>query len=116
MGLVYGDYGGRSDGFQPGGASFETGMTPHGVAYQEFKAASESAPPVMRISEGALAFMFESSRAFTISDFAWYSDKLHSHEPNMWDDLIDNFSSHAEEVQELKKKFGNLKLGTAGIR
>ncbi|KAN0106012.1 putative homogentisate 1,2-dioxygenase [Hyaloscypha variabilis] len=116
MGLVYGDYGGRSDSFQPGGASFETGLTPHGVAYPEFKAASENVSPVMRISGGALAFMFESSRAFTISDFAWNSDKLHSHDPNMWNDLVDNFSTHAKEVEELKKKFGNLKLGTAGVR
>jgi homogentisate 1,2-dioxygenase len=30
MGLLYGEYGGRSDGFKPGGASFENGFTPHG--------------------------------------------------------------------------------------
>lgn len=30
MGLIYGSYGGRSDGFQPGGASFENGFCPHG--------------------------------------------------------------------------------------
>jgi len=30
MGLLYGEYGGRSDGFQPGGASYETGFCPHG--------------------------------------------------------------------------------------
>jgi homogentisate 1,2-dioxygenase len=30
MGLLYGVYGGRSDGFQPGGASYETGFCPHG--------------------------------------------------------------------------------------
>lgn len=30
MGLLYGLYGGRSDGFQPGGASYETGFCPHG--------------------------------------------------------------------------------------
>jgi homogentisate 1,2-dioxygenase len=116
MGLVYGGYGGRGDEFQPGGASFEAGMTPHGVAYPEFKAASESDPPVMRISEGALAFMLESSCAFTISDFAWNSVKLHSHDPNMWNDSVDNFSSHAKEIEELKRKFGHLKLGTAGVR
>jgi homogentisate 1,2-dioxygenase len=83
MGLVHGEYGGRSDEFKPGGASFETGMTPHGVAYLEFKAAPENIPPVMQTSEGALAFVFESSCAFTISDFAWNSEKLHSHDPNV---------------------------------
>jgi homogentisate 1,2-dioxygenase len=30
MGLLYGEYGGRSDGFEPGGASYETGFCPHG--------------------------------------------------------------------------------------
>ena len=30
MGLLCGAYGGRSDGFQPGGASYETGFCPHG--------------------------------------------------------------------------------------
>lgn len=34
MGLIYGEYGGRSDEFQPGGVSFECGMVPHGVAYK----------------------------------------------------------------------------------
>lgn len=35
MGLIYGEYAGRSDEFQPGGVSFECGFVPHGVAYEE---------------------------------------------------------------------------------
>ena len=57
----------------------------------------------MRISEGAVALMFESSRPFTISEYAWTSDKLHEHDPKMWDDLVDNFSKHAKEVDALLK-------------
>lgn len=34
MGLIYGEYAGRSDEFQPGGVSLETGFVPHGVAYE----------------------------------------------------------------------------------
>lgn len=34
MGLIYGEYAGRSDDFQPGGISFECGWVPHGVAYE----------------------------------------------------------------------------------
>ncbi|KAK9382864.1 homogentisate 1,2-dioxygenase-like protein [Kockiozyma suomiensis] len=101
MGLIYGQYGGRSDAFLPGGASFETGMTPHGVAYEEFKAASADVPPEMRISPGSIAFMFESSRAFSIAEFAWTVDKLHFHDPTMWDDLVNNFTSHLDEVKRL---------------
>jgi homogentisate 1,2-dioxygenase len=62
-------------------------VVPHGVAYEEFKQATENEPPVMRISEGAIAVMFESSRAFTIKDYAWNSDKLDAHDPKMWDNL-----------------------------
>ncbi|MCJ1400550.1 hypothetical protein MMC11_003756 [Xylographa trunciseda] len=104
MGLIYGEYGGRSEEFQPGSVSFECGMVPHGVAYEEFKAASESPPPEMQISKGSIAFMFESSRPFTVTEYAWTSDKLHEHEPKMWDNLIDNFSKHAEEVNALLNK------------
>ncbi|KPM44064.1 Homogentisate 1,2-dioxygenase [Neonectria ditissima] len=103
MGLIYGEYGGRSDEFQPGGVSFECGMVPHGVAYQEFKAASAQPPPEARISKGAIAFMFESCRQFTITDWAWNSNKKHEHEPKMWDDLVDNFSSHQEEIEKIMK-------------
>ncbi|KAF3039460.1 hypothetical protein E8E11_005624 [Didymella keratinophila] len=103
MGLIYGNYGGRSDQFQPGSVSFECGMVPHGVAYEEFKAATQADPPQMRISEGSIAFMFESSRPFTVTDFAWNSKNKHEHEPSMWDDLVDNFSKHAAEVEEVLK-------------
>jgi homogentisate 1,2-dioxygenase len=103
MGLIYGEYGGRSDAFKPGSISFECGMVPHGVAYEEFSAATagETDPPAMRISEGSIAFMFESSRPFTITDFAWKSEKRHEHEPKMWDNLVDHFSEHAKEVEEI---------------
>lgn len=52
--------------------------------YEEFKAASENAPPEMQISKDAVAFMMESSRPFTITDWAWNSKKKHEHEPKMW--------------------------------
>ncbi|KAF7122328.1 hypothetical protein CNMCM5793_000285 [Aspergillus hiratsukae] len=110
MGLIYGEYGGRSDSFAPGSLSFETTMVPHGVAYEQFKAATENPPPVMQISEASIAFMFESSRPFTITDYAWTSDKRHEHEPRMWDNLVDNFSKHAKEVEEILAKAQGLQI------
>jgi len=98
MGLIYGEYGGRSDEFQPGSMSYECGMVPHGVAWEEFEAASEKPQPVTRISTGSIALMFESSRPFTITDYAWKSEKKHEHEPKMWDNLIDHFSSQKAEI------------------
>jgi len=108
MGLIYGGYGGRSDSFQPGGASYETGCTPHGVAYPEFKAATTMESEPMVISEGAIAIMFESSRPFTLTEWAMKSPHLHEHEPSMWDDLVDQFSTtHAGEVETALKKVTN---------
>lgn len=113
MGLIYGDYGGRSDAFQPGSISFECGMVPHGVAYEQFTAATKEAPPVMQISPGSIAFMMESSRPFTIADYAWNSKKKHEHEPSMWDDLVDNFSTHKEEVEKIMKGVANMSTNGA---
>lgn len=79
-------------------------VVPHGVAYEQFKEATESTPPVMQISPASIAFMFESSRPFTITDYAWNSSKKHEHEPKMWDNLVDNFSSHLKEVEEILAK------------
>jgi homogentisate 1,2-dioxygenase len=89
-------------------------VVPHGVAYDQFKAASENPPTVMQISPASIAFMFESSRPFTITDYAWTSDKLHEHEPKMWDDLVDNFSTHAKEIEEILAKKMKNRLGIAG--
>ncbi|GAO47475.1 Homogentisate 1,2-dioxygenase [Saitoella complicata NRRL Y-17804] len=97
MGLIYGSYGGRSDEFAPGGASFETGCTPHGVAYEEFKGATEAPLGAMKISEGTIAFMFETSRALVITDWGMKSEKKHEHDPRMWDDLVSNFEKVMKE-------------------
>ncbi|KAF7328146.1 Homogentisate-dioxygenase [Mycena venus] len=99
MGLIYGVYGGRSDGFQPGSASYETGFCPHGVSYEEYKKATEVELKPIRIHEGTLAFMFESSMMLTITDFAMArSGKLHEHEPKMWNDLKAEFMNHLDEA------------------
>ncbi|CAE6445680.1 unnamed protein product [Rhizoctonia solani] len=78
MGLIYGNYGGRSDDFAPGGASYECGHVAHGVSYEVFKEATEAELQPMRISEGTIAFMMESSMMFTLTDYAMKrSGKLH---------------------------------------
>ncbi|KAA1467122.1 homogentisate 1,2-dioxygenase [Dentipellis sp. KUC8613] len=99
MGLIYGEYGGRSDEFQPGSASYETGFCPHGVSYDEFKKATEGELAPGRVHEGTMAFMLESSLMLPLTDFAMKrSGKLHEHEPKMWDDLKAQFLNHLDEV------------------
>ncbi|KAL0063451.1 hypothetical protein AAF712_009655 [Marasmius tenuissimus] len=113
MGLIYGVYGGRSDGFEPGGASYETGFCPHGVSYEEFKKATEAELGPMRIHEDTIAFMFESSMSFTITDYAMSrSGKLHVHEPKMWDDLKGQFMNHIDQVNKDLQAAGLPPLGT----
>ena len=58
-----------------------------------------------------LAFMFESSMMFTITDFAMKSPKKHEHEPKMWDNLKAQFMNHLDEVNEDLKKAGLSELG-----
>ncbi|KAJ7589973.1 homogentisate 1,2-dioxygenase [Mycena floridula] len=112
MGLIYGTYGGRSDGFQPGAASYETGFCPHGVSYEEFKKATEAELKPMRVHEGTMAFMFESSMMFTMTDYAMKrSGKLHEHEPKMWDDLKGQFMNHLDQVNADLKAAGLPTLG-----
>ena len=76
MGLLMGQYEGRSDAFRPGGLSFENGFCPHGgschpcqglseahdtiVSYDEWRKATEGDLAAMRISEGT------TGRALTI--------------------------------------------------
>ncbi|KAG5338845.1 hypothetical protein C0989_006010 [Termitomyces sp. Mn162] len=83
-----------------GGASYETGFCPHGVSYDEFEKATESDLAPMRVHEGTIAFMFETSMMLTITDYAMHrSGKLHEHEPKMWDDLKAQFMEHLDEVK-----------------
>ncbi|CDO74970.1 hypothetical protein BN946_scf184945.g42 [Trametes cinnabarina] len=69
------------------------------VSYEEFKKATEAELGPMRVHEGTLAFMFETSMQVTITDYAMKrSGKLHEHEPKMWDDLKGQFVNHIEQV------------------
>jgi homogentisate 1,2-dioxygenase len=76
-------------------------VVPHGVEYEQFKSATENPPLAMQISLTSIAFMVELSRPFTITDCAWNSDKKHEHKPKMWNSLVDNFSSHAKEIESM---------------
>ncbi|KAI0071985.1 homogentisate 1,2-dioxygenase [Panus rudis PR-1116 ss-1] len=106
MGLIYGVYEGRSDSFKPGSISYETGFCPHGVSWEEYKKASEMELVPMRVHEGTLAFMFESSMPFGITEFAMKSEKRHEHEPGMWNDLKNNFLESLDEVNKDLKAAG----------
>lgn len=70
MGLIYGQYDAKEEGFVPGGASLHNCMSGHGVDQQAFdKATHEDTHQPVRYRK-TLAFMFESSDIWQLTDFA----------------------------------------------
>ena len=58
MGLVYGVYDAKPEGFTPGGVSLHNCMLPHGPDAQAFEHASNVELKPVKLT-GTLAFMFE---------------------------------------------------------
>jgi len=69
MGLITGKYEAKQ-GFQPGGATLHSCMTPHGSDSDCFeKATNEELKPIY-VGEGSLAFMFESSLSLVLTKWS----------------------------------------------
>ena len=69
MGLVYGTYDAKEEGFLPGGASLHNANVPHGPDADAFEKASGALLQPVKL-DGTLAFMFESRWAFRPTEFA----------------------------------------------
>ena len=69
MGLIYGAYDAKPEGFVPGGFSLHNTMLPHGPDVNAFTAASAAALKPHKL-EGTMAFMFETCFMQRVSDFA----------------------------------------------
>ena len=52
MGLIYGNYEAKEDGFLPGGATLHSMMTPHGPDAQCFEKASSCDLKPVRVADG----------------------------------------------------------------
>uniref|UniRef100_A0A914KG53 Homogentisate 1,2-dioxygenase n=1 Tax=Meloidogyne incognita TaxID=6306 RepID=A0A914KG53_MELIC len=70
MGLIVGKYEAKEGGFCPGGASLHSIMTPHGPDSKCFENASNDKLGPLKIAEGTMAFMFESSLSLVVTDWA----------------------------------------------
>jgi homogentisate 1,2-dioxygenase len=75
MGLVYGAYDAKAEGFAPGGLSLHNLMSGHGPDVASWQAASEAQLKPHRI-EGTMAFMVESCWPFRPTRFAMESGEL----------------------------------------
>jgi homogentisate 1,2-dioxygenase len=90
MGLVYGQYDAKPEGFKPGGASLHNCMVPHGPDTEAFEKAS-TAPLSPHKLDNTLAFMFESRYRFVPTQYAMTSGTLDTAYAHCWQGLKDQF-------------------------
>ncbi|KAF1798758.1 homogentisate 1,2-dioxygenase [Mucor lusitanicus] len=93
MGLITGDYDGKSDGFSPGGGSLHNAMTPHGPDAAVFEGASQAELKPVYVGENNQAFMFETS--FMLSLTPWGLEtcgKVQENYYKAWEKLENKFN------------------------
>ncbi len=91
MGLVYGQYDAKPEGFKPGGASLHNCMVPHGPDTDAFDKASAATLAPHKL-DNTLAFMFESRYRFVPSAYAMNGGALDASYLQCWDGLEDQFN------------------------
>ncbi len=91
MGLVYGRYDAKPEGFVPGGFSLHNAMLPHGPDADAFERAS-TAPLTPHKLEGTMAFMFESRHMQTVTQFAAHTPALQQTYVDCWAGLQKKFA------------------------
>jgi homogentisate 1,2-dioxygenase len=92
MGLVYGQYDAKPEGFKPGGASLHNSMVPHGPDQDSYERATGSDLQPHKL-DGTLAFMFETRYRLLPSAFALRDEDeggaLDGAYPECWQGLPD---------------------------
>jgi homogentisate 1,2-dioxygenase len=91
MGLVYGQYDAKPEGFRPGGASLHNPMVPHGPDADAFHKAS-AAPLAPQKLDHTLAFMFESRLPLRPTEWALRTGALDEQYVQCWAPLRDRFN------------------------
>ncbi|MGZ8780766.1 MAG: homogentisate 1,2-dioxygenase [Thermoanaerobaculia bacterium] len=90
MGLIYGVYDAKTEGFAPGGGSLHNCMSGHGPDAQTFDAAS-SADLEPKFQGDTLAFMFESRHLIRPTRFALETPALQRDYWRCWNGLTKHF-------------------------
>lgn len=90
MGLIYGQYDAKPEGFKPGGMSLHNSMIPHGPDVEAFANASKAELAPHKL-DNTLAFMFESRWRFVATAFALNEAPRDRDYANCWAGLKDNF-------------------------
>lgn len=90
MGLVYGQYDAKEEGFLPGGGSLHNQMSAHGPDLDAFEKASNADLAPQKL-EGTMAFMFESRYIIRPTKFAMECSELQNEYFEVWQRLNKNF-------------------------
>ncbi|MFN6964366.1 MAG: homogentisate 1,2-dioxygenase [Pyrinomonadaceae bacterium] len=90
MGLVYGQYDAKEEGFAPGGGSLHNQMSAHGPDLDAFEKASNADLQPQKLA-GTMAFMFESRYIIRPTKFAMETDALQKDYYEVWQGLRKNF-------------------------
>jgi homogentisate 1,2-dioxygenase len=90
MGLVYGEYDAKAEGFVPGGASLHNCMAGHGPDAATFEKASTAELRPQKLT-GTLAFMFETRFVCRPTKFALESSQLDEQYFECWQGLEKRF-------------------------
>lgn len=92
MGLIYGAYDAKEEGFVPGGGSLHNQMSAHGPDQDAFDKASNADLKPQKL-EGTMAFMFESRYIIRPTKFAMQCAELQHEYSEVWQGLKKNFKS-----------------------
>ena len=90
MGLIYGQYDAKEEGFVPGGMSLHNMMLPHGPDFSGFEKATQSALDPVKL-DNTMAFMFETRFPQQLTQFAANLDTLQDDYIDCWSDLERKF-------------------------
>jgi homogentisate 1,2-dioxygenase len=94
MGLICGAYDAKSsNGFQPGGASLHSCMTPHGPDQTSYDKAVADPCDQPKQLDGGMAFMFETSCIMQVTDFALNGEHRDVDYAVCWSGLNDQFTA-----------------------
>ena len=96
MGLIYGVYDAKPEGFVPGGFSLHNQMLPHGPDTDAFEHASNSELKPVRLSN-TLAFMFETRFRQRVTKYAASLDTLQDNYIDCWSGLKKHFDPTRRE-------------------
>ncbi len=90
MGLIYGQYDAKEEGFVPGGMSLHNMMLPHGPDHMGFEKASNSELKPVKL-DNTLAFMFETRFPQQLTEYAANLETLQDNYIDCWDGLERKF-------------------------